>query len=124
MSSLELIKKIRTLTGAGMLDVQKALAEAGNDEQKTIDLLRQRGQKMASKRLDRETKEGVIAIAKADNKLAWAYLTCETDFVARNADFIAAAQGFADQTLTQGAEAVRTAALAKVTSELVLKIGR
>lgn len=123
MSSLELIKKIRTITGAGMMDVQKALAEAGGDEQKTIDLLRERGQKMASKRLDRETKEGVIALAKGEGKVAWAYITCETDFVARNADFIAAAQSFADQALAEGADTVAASAPAKVTSELVLKIG-
>ncbi len=121
--SLELIKKIRTLTGAGMVDVQKALTEANGDEQKAIDLLRERGQKMASKRLDRETKEGVIAFARGEGKLAWAYLTCETDFVARNSDFIATVQTFADQTLAEGAEAVMASAPAKVSSELVLKIG-
>ncbi|MFH0874067.1 MAG: translation elongation factor Ts [Candidatus Komeilibacteria bacterium] len=121
--SLELIKKIRTLTGAGMMDVQKALAEAGNDEQKAIDLLRERGQKMAAKRSDRETKEGVIALAKGQGKLAWAYLTCETDFVALNADFIQAVQDFADQALSQGADSVNANAPEKVNKELILKIG-
>lgn len=123
MASLEIIKKIRTLTGAGMMDVQKALEEAGGDEQKAIDLLRERGQKMAAKRLDRETKEGVIALAKGEGKIAWAYLTCETDFVARNADFIAATQAFADQALAEGADIVKQTAPEKVTAELVLKIG-
>lgn len=121
--SLETIKRIRTLTGAGIVDVQKALAEAGNDEEKAIAILRQQGQKMAAKRIDRQTSEGVIALARNDSAIAVACLTCETDFVARNADFIAAAEAFAQQALDQGAEAAKVAVEAQIQNELILKIG-
>ncbi len=121
--SLETIKRIRTLTGAGIVDVQKALVEAGNDEEKAITILRQQGQKMAAKRIDRQTSEGVIALAQTETSIAVVRLTCETDFVARNADFVAVAQQFAEQTLAEGTEAVRTKAEEQIKNELILKIG-
>lgn len=121
--SLEVIKKLRTLTGAGIVDVQKALAEAHNDEEKAIQILREQGQKMAAKREDRTTHEGVIAIAKGTDALAMASLTCETDFVALNADFLQAAQDFATEALTADAETVRQHAADKIKNELILKIG-
>ncbi len=121
--SLEVIKKLRTLTGAGIVDVQKALAEANNDEEKAIQILREQGQKMAAKREDRTTHEGVIAIAKGTDALAMASLTCETDFVALNADFLQAAQDFATEALTVDAETVKQNATDKIKNELILKIG-
>jgi elongation factor Ts len=121
--SLEVIKKIRSLTGAGIVDVQKALAEANNDEEKAIQILREQGQKMAAKREDRTTHEGVIAIAKGAHAVAMASLTCETDFVALNADFIQAAQDFADLALTTDPAALKAQAEDKIKNELILKIG-
>ena len=121
--SLEVIKKIRSLTGAGIVDVQKALAEANNDEERAIQILREQGQKMAAKREDRTTHEGVIAIAKGINAVAMASLTCETDFVALNADFIQAAQDFATQALTLDPTALKSQADDKIKNELILKIG-
>lgn len=87
--SLEQIKKIREVTGAGMVDVKKALDEAKGDETKAIEILRKNGQAKALKKNDREAKEGVIgSYIHSNNKIcAMVKLYCETDFVARNEEF-------------------------------------
>ena len=88
------INKLRQTTGAGMMDCRKALVESDGDFEKAIDYLRKKGQKVAALRSDREAKEGVI-IAKttADNKTGLIItLACETDFVSKNAEFVAVAQ--------------------------------
>ena len=92
------INKLRQATGAGMMDCRKALTEAGGDFEGAIDWLRKQGQKVAAKRSDREAKEGVIiAQTSADNKTGFVVtISCETDFVSKNADFIAFAQSIAD----------------------------
>jgi elongation factor Ts len=92
------INKLRQTTGAGMMDCRKALVESDGDFEKAIDYLRKKGQKVATLRSDREAKEGVI-IAKTtgDNKTGFIItLACETDFVAKNADFVAFAQSIMD----------------------------
>ncbi len=92
------INKLRQATGAGMMDCRKALTETNGDFEAAIDWLRKQGQKVAAKRSDREAKEGVI-IAKtaADNKTGFVVcISCETDFVSKNADFVAFAQSIAD----------------------------
>ena len=83
------VKKLRDVTGVGMMDCKKALAEANGDFDAAIDLLRTKGQKVAAKRADREAKEGVIATGStADGKTTiLVEVNCETDFVARNDDF-------------------------------------
>src|ERR1700744_3656263 len=88
------INKLRQSTGAGMMDCRKALVESDGDFEKAIDYLRKKGQKVAALRSDREAKEGVIiATTTADNKTGFIItLACETDFVAKNADFVAFAQ--------------------------------
>ena len=92
------INKLRQATGAGMMDCRKALTEAGGDFEGAIDWLRKQGQKVAAKRSDREAMEGVIiAQTSADNKTGFVVtISCETDFVSKNADFIAFAQSIAD----------------------------
>jgi elongation factor Ts len=87
--SLEQIKKIREQTGAGMVDVKKALDESQGDEAKAIEILRKNGQAKALKKTDREAKEGVIgSYTHSNNKIcAMIKLYCETDFVARNEEF-------------------------------------
>lgn len=92
------VSKLRTATGAGMMDSKKALEEAGGDFEKAIEILRKKGQKVAANRADRESTEGVvIAKVNADNtKGVIVSLNCETDFVAKNEDFIALANKFAD----------------------------
>lgn len=123
MSNLELVKEIRQLTGAGMSDVNKALREADGDKEKAIEALRKKGQQMAAKKSDRETSEGVIAIAKGDGKIAVVGLRCETDFVARNEDFIKSTQNLADQLLALGKEKFETWATNHIQNELIVKIG-
>ncbi|RMH31387.1 MAG: translation elongation factor Ts [Nitrospirae bacterium] len=88
-STSALVKELRMKTGAGILDCQKALQETGNDVEKAIDLLRQKGLAAAQKRSGRETKEGVIgAYVHAGNKIGVLIeVNCETDFVARNEEF-------------------------------------
>lgn len=92
------INKLRQATGAGMMDCRKALTETGGDFEAAIDWLRKQGQKVAAKRSDREAKEGVvIAKTTADNKTGFIIaISCETDFVSKNSDFVAFAQSIAD----------------------------
>jgi elongation factor Ts len=92
------INKLRQATGAGMLDCRKALTETNGDFEAAIDWLRKQGQKVAAKRSDREAKEGVIiAKTSADNKVGFVVcISCETDFVSKNAEFVAFAQTIAD----------------------------
>ena len=82
------IKKLRDITGAGMMDVKKALEEANGDFEEAKNLLRKRGQAIAAKRSDREASEGCV-LAKAENGFgSIVAVKCETDFVAKNADFV------------------------------------
>ena len=92
------INKLHQATGAGMLDCRKALTETNGDFEAAIDWLRKQGQKVAAKRSDREAKEGVvIAKTSADNKTGFVVcISCETDFVSKNAEFVAFAQSIAD----------------------------
>ncbi len=92
------INKLRQATGAGMMDCRKALTETNGDFEAAIDWLRKQGQKVAAKRSDREAKEGVvIAKTTADHKTGLIVtISCETDFVSKNADFVAFAQSIAD----------------------------
>ena len=95
------INKLRQSTGAGMMDCRKALVESDGDFEKAIDYLRKKGQKVAALRSDREAKEGVvIAKTTADNKTGFIItLACETDFVSKNADFVAFAQSIMDTAI-------------------------
>src|SRR5688572_12122328 len=95
------INKLRQMTGAGMMDCRKALTETNGDFEAAIDWLRKQGQKVAAKRSDREAKEGVvIAKTTADNKTGIVVcVSCETDFVSKNADFVAFAQSIADAAI-------------------------
>jgi elongation factor Ts len=99
MPNLDLIKKIREITGAGMVDVKEALAESGDNEEKAIEILRKKGQKIAAKRAERVTKEGYIAsYVHSNGKVAsLVAVSCETDFVSRNEDFRAFAKEVALQ---------------------------
>lgn len=89
MSSIEAVKQLREKTGAGIVEVKKALEEAGGDEEKAITLLKKRGETKALKRTDREAHEGIVTTYIHSNARVGVMLTllCETDFVARNEDF-------------------------------------
>ncbi len=90
------VKKLRDMTGAGMMDCKKALAEAEGDFDSAVEILRKKGQKVAHKRADREAKEGLILTRISDDakKAVAIEINCETDFVARNEDFQAQADTF------------------------------
>jgi elongation factor Ts len=92
------VNKLRQQTGAGMMDCKKALTEANGDFDAAIDYLRKKGAKVAASRQDRESNEGVvIAKTTADGKRGVIVeFNCETDFVAKNADFVAFANSIAD----------------------------
>lgn len=94
---MENIKKLRDITGAGMVDCKKALSEAGDDLDKAMEILRKKGISKAAKRSDREAKQGVIKLAVSDNQKTGylVELNAETDFVVRNEKF----QAFGDQVL-------------------------
>ncbi|QHI38101.1 Elongation factor Ts [Kordia antarctica] len=92
------VGKLRKTTGAGMMDCKKALVEAEGDFDKAIDILRKKGQKVAAKRADRESSEGVaVAKVNADNTTGVAIVVgCETDFVGKNDSFVALGKELAD----------------------------
>ena len=85
---LEDIKKLRTMTGAGLGDCKKALAESNGNLEEAIEIIRKKGQAVAAKRSDREAAEGAVLVKKGENFAAIIALKCETDFVANGADFI------------------------------------
>ena len=83
------VNKLRTMTGAGMMDCKKALTEADGDFEKAIEILRKKGQKVSASRSDRDAKEGSVFIRVSDDKkeAILIALNCETDFVAKNEEF-------------------------------------
>jgi elongation factor Ts len=110
------INKLRQTTGAGMMDCRKALIESDGDFEKAIDYLRKKGQKVAALRSDREAKEGVI-IAKttADARTGFIItLACETDFVAKNSDFVSFAQSIMNLALRINAKSLDELLAAKL----------
>ncbi len=102
------VNKLRTQTGAGMMDCKKALMEANGDFEKAVDYLRKKGQKVAANRADREAKEGYI-IAKTSSDATKGYLiglSCETDFVAKNADFVKFAEDLLDLAVANNPQTI------------------
>lgn len=93
---LEDIKKLRTMTGAGLGDCKKALTEANGDIEAAIEIIRKKGQAVAAKRSDREAAEGCVLCKYENGFAAIIALKCETDFVAKNADFVKLAQDILD----------------------------
>ena len=102
--SIDDIKKLRAMTGAGLADVKKALTEAEGDFDKAKELLRERGLAIAAKRSDRETSNGCVLVKSVDGFAAMIALKCETDFVANGADFIALTQNILDAAIAAKAQ--------------------
>ncbi len=102
--SIEDIKKLRAMTGAGLADVKKALTEAEGDFDKAKDLLRERGLAIAAKRSDRETSNGCVLVKCVDGFAAIIALKCETDFVANGADFIKLTSDILDAAIAAKAQ--------------------
>jgi elongation factor Ts len=100
------VNELRKLTGAGMMDCKKALVETEGDMEKAIDVLRKKGQKVAAKRADRDAAEGVVlSKVNSDGTFAAAVMiNCETDFVAKNTDFIGYAQSVLDVAIENKAK--------------------
>ena len=101
MSEKELIIKLRAQTGAGIMDIKKALEESGGNEAGAVEWLRQKGQASAAKRAGREAGEGFIGsyVHTTGQLAALVILRCETDFVARNAEFRTLARNLAMQVV-------------------------
>ena len=95
------ISKLRTMTGAGMMDCKNALIETNGDIEKSIEIIRKKGQAVAAKRSDREASEGCVLAAADGEFAALVALKCETDFVAKNADFIALTKQILDAAMAQ-----------------------
>ncbi|MDM4016740.1 translation elongation factor Ts [Roseiconus lacunae] len=96
------VSELRKSTGAGMMDCKKALEESGGDLEGALDYLRKKGQKVAAKRADREANEGVVVALVEGNKGALLALSCETDFVAKNEDFVKLAEQIAKDAVSKG----------------------
>lgn len=113
---MELIKQLREMTGAGMVDCQKALKEADNNLEKAVEILRKKGIAKAAKRTDRDTNEGVVKVSvNAEKNEAYILeLNSETDFVSRNDKF----QGFADSVM----ELIKSKKPANLEALLALKL--
>ena len=88
MSDIEKVKKLREATGAGFKDCNLAIKESGGDLDKAVEILRVKGISKASKKMSRDAKEGVVAVSGDENKISAIEVNCETDFVAKNDDFI------------------------------------
>lgn len=98
------VAKLRKMTGAGMMDCKKALEEANGDFDGAVKIIRERGQEVAKKRSDREATEGVVLAKSSDDrkKAAMVVLNCETDFVAKNDDFVKFASKILDKAIEEG----------------------
>jgi elongation factor Ts len=92
MSDIEKVKQLREATGAGFKDCNLAVKESGGDLDKAVEILRVKGVSKASKKMSRDAKEGVIATSGDENKISVIQINCETDFVAKNDDFVSFAK--------------------------------
>lgn len=115
------VNKLRTMTGAGMMDCKKALMEANGDFEKAIEILRKKGQKVSASRSDKDAKEGSVFIKVSDDKkeAVLVALNCETDFVAKNEEFQALGKLIADTAFTTKA-ATKDALLSQKAGALTL----
>jgi elongation factor Ts len=115
------INKLRQQTGAGMMDCRKALVESNGDFEAAIDYLRKKGQKVAALRGDREAKEGVvIAKTTSDNKTGFIInVSCETDFVSKNDEYISFAQSIMDAAISNNVKDAEELNAVKTGSETI-----
>ena len=126
-----MVKELRDATGAGMMDCKKALVAADGNMQAAIDAMRKSGAAKAAKKAGRTAAEGIITVAQEGNKVALVETNSETDFAAKNAEFVAFAQKVADLALANNIsdiEALKAATLDGATvaeglTALVAKIG-
>lgn len=100
------ITKLRKMTGAGMMDCKNALTESEGDFDKAVEIIRKKGQAVAAKRSDRETSEGCVLAKSTGDYAAMIALKCETDFVAKNADFVALTQAILDAAIANKCQTI------------------
>jgi elongation factor Ts len=118
----EQVKELRDKTGVSVMQCRKALEETDGDMEKALVILRKKGAELAEKKSDRTASDGLIVI-KSDGKRALSLiLNCETDFVAKNEDFVALANSLLDIAWNEGPDAARAQAAEKI-NDVVLKIG-
>ena len=127
------VNELRKMTGAGMMDCKKALIEADGDQEKAIDILRTKGQKVSASRADRDASEGVVFIKTNDDatESVLIALACETDFVAKNDEFQAIGQKIVDLAYEENPASIEdlmavkfdNLTVAEKLTELIGKIG-
>ncbi len=100
--TLDQIKSLREKTGVSTMACKKALEEADGDESKAIEVLRKKGEAKSAERAERSTNFGVVAVHEENGKAAIVVLGCETDFVAKNDDFVNVAKSFAKEVFENG----------------------
>jgi elongation factor Ts len=118
----ELVKELREATGVSVMQCKNALEEAEGDMEKALIILKKKSSSIAMKKADRNAKDGMIIVKEADNKTLLLVLHTETDFVARNADFVTLANKLADIAINEGIEAMRTKS-EQMINETVQKVG-
>jgi len=104
MSDIEKVKQLREATGAGFKDCNLAVKESGGDLDKAVEILRVKGISKASKKMSRDAKEGVVATSGDENKISVLEINCETDFVAKNDDFVSFAKELSDLNNQYGSD--------------------
>ncbi len=122
MITTEQVKELRDKTGVSVMQCKKALEESGGDMEKALLILKKKSTEIAAKKSDREAAAGAVAKAEAAGHAVLFALRCETDFVAKNADFVAIAETLAQKALAEGADAAK-AASAELISEGIQKLG-
>lgn len=118
----EQVKELRDATGVSVMQCRKALEETGGDMEKALIMLRKKGAEIAEKKSDRTAADGLVVIKNDGTRALTLILNCETDFVARNDDFIALANKLVDIAWNEGEEKARAEAPALI-NDVVLKIG-
>src|SRR6478752_48348 len=125
------VNKLRTMTGAGMMDCKKALTEADGDFEKAIEILRKKGQKVSASRSDRDAKEGSVFVKSSDDKkeAVLIALNCETDFVGKNEEFqslgkLIAETAFANKPASKEALLALTVGNLSINDKIVELVGK
>lgn len=118
----EQVKELRDKTGVSVMQCRKALEEAGGDMEKALIMLRKKGAEVAEKKSDRAAADGLVVVKSDGTRALSLTLHCETDFVAKNDDFVALANKLADIAWNDGEETARAEAPALI-NDVVLKIG-
>ncbi len=118
----EQIKELRDQTGVSIMQCKKALEEANGDMEKALMILKKKSSEVAAKKSDREVSEGLIVVEKNGNKAVAVEVLCETDFVAKNQDFVDLANALAKKAANEGLEAMQAAA-PEMISLVIQKVG-